>query len=396
MFDSLSTPIKPSFARVTKRLICLSLTVTGLAAHGDNVATNQQYEQLTDYKAQVVFTGSPSSTYTSQNQQNKLAAATFAQNACLAEHPASPADQGYCELTRLGDAYITTAQQIKAKVGNEPHPLFLWRYQRGNAIVYLGGSIHLLKAGLHPLPAQYQQAFDATDKLVLEVDLSRYTPQQLQFKSMQYALLTNQQTLPGVLPTDIYTSLRQATGEYGLPLAQMSQFKPGFVTQQLAVLALMAAGYNPAQGMESHFTAQASNKQILELETLDFQFDLLMNQPLATQVEMTKDMLKQMDSFEPYTVELIRAWLAGDDAAFKEAFDAQSGTSPAAQAFMFELMDKRNHGMAEKIANYLQSPGRYFVLVGAAHYVGNNSIINLLKSKGFTGQRIHSNQSITP
>ena len=56
-------------------------------------------------------------------------------------------------------------------------------------------------------------------------------------------------------------------------------------------------------------------------------------------------------------------------------------------------MDERNVGMADKIAGYLQTKGTYFVLVGAAHYVGDNSIIELLERQGIRGQRIYSNQN---
>jgi len=401
---------RPSSMRIAfKTLALLSYTSCTLLAGSQSFAALEPlertttttailpttYDDLAGHKAQVIFTATPHLPYTSHGQQNKLAASTFAHKSCLTEHPPrADIAQGYCELTRLDDDFITTAAQIKAKISKERHPLFLWRYQRGSTTVYLGGSIHILKAGLHPLPAQFQQAFDATEKLVLEVDLSRYTPQELQFKTMQYALLAKGQQLPAVLQQDTYAALSSATAEYGLSLAQMSQFKPGFITQQLAVLALMAVGYNPAEGMENHFTTQADDKEILQLETLDFQLDLLMNQPLATQEEMTRDMLGQMDSFEPYTAELVGAWLAGDDAAFKAAFDAQSGTTEAIRAFMFNLLDKRNQGMAKKIAEYLRGEGQYLVLIGAAHYVGEGSIIKLLEKMGFIGQRIFSDQNI--
>ena len=63
---------------------------------------------------------------------------------------------------------------------------------------------------------------------------------------------------------------------------------------------------------------------------------------------------------------------------------------------MRQLMDERNVGMAEKIDAYLQTSGTYFVLIGAAHYIGESSIINLLERKGIRGERIFSNQTIAP
>lgn len=358
-------------------------------------AAQESYADLTGYKAQAVFTAEPGKPYSAHEQPNKLAAATAAQSACMKAHPIQNSTAGYCELTRLDDAELTTAAMIKQRLPKSPHPLYLWRYQNGEATVYLGGSVHILKSGLYPLPIQYQQAFDAAEHLVLEVNLAAYTPQQMQFKVMQFSMLPDTQQLTDIMRPAAHAKLSAVTAQYGLPLAQMARFKPSFITQQLALLALISVGYDPSQGVETYFTQQAQDKEILELESIDFQLGLLMGQPLDAQVRMVEDTLSQMDEFEPFTADLITAWLSGDDSAFKQAFDAQSGASPESQAFMRKLMDERNVGMADKIGGYLASQDSYFVLVGAAHYIGENNIIQLLQRQGFTGERISSDQAIS-
>ena len=101
-----------------------------------------------------------------------------------------------------------------------------------------------------------------------------------------------------------------------------------------------------------------------------------------------------MDQFENLTADMLVALMSGDDAAFREAFDAQTGNSAESTAFMEKLLDERNVGKAEKIGAYLNMPGTWFVLVGAAHYIGDNSIIRLLARRGFRGQRIFSNDPL--
>lgn len=322
-------------------------------------------------------------------------AATAALDACTAANPIQTGEPGYCELIRLDEQRITTAAMIKSRIPTNPHPLFLWRYRHGDTTVYLGGSVHILKPGLYPLPDQYQQAFDATQRLVLEVNLSAYSPQQMQAKALHYGLLPDALLLQDLIPSEMHARLAAITRQYGLPLEKLGRYKPSFVTQQLAMLALMSVGYDPGQGVETYFTKQAQNKEILELESIDFQLDLLMNQPIEVQVAMIEDILAQIDQFEPFTADLITAWLSGDDAAFEQAFDAQAGASAESQAFMRALIDERNVGMVNKIADYLQGQGSYFVLVGAGHYIGDNSIIKLLEHRGIQGQRIYSDQTIS-
>jgi uncharacterized protein YbaP (TraB family) len=359
------------------------------------LAAQEPYIGLSGYKAEAIFTANPEQPYLAHSQPNKLAAATAAQSACMKAHPIQNPTTGYCELIRLDDARLTTAAMIKQRLPKTPHPLYLWRYRNGQATVYLGGSVHILKPGLYPLPVQYQQAFDAADRLVLEINLGAYTPQQMQFKAMQFGMLPDAQQLTDIMRPTVYAKLAAITAEYGLPLAQLARFKPSFVTQQLALLALISVGYDPSQGVETYFTQQAQDKEILELESVDFQLGLLMGQPLDAQVRMVEDTLLQMDEFEPFTADLITAWLSGDDETFKQAFDAQSGASVESQAFMRKLMGERNIGMADKISGYLASQGSYFVLVGAAHYIGEDNIIQLLERQGFKGERVYSDQSIT-
>ena len=82
--------------------------------------------------------------------------------------------------------------------------------------------------------------------------------------------------------------------------------------------------------------------------------------------------------------------LGGDDERFLSLFREQSGDSASAQAFTKQLLDDRNVGMTQKIQDYLASSGTYFVLAGAAHFVGENGIVELLRRQDIHGRRINS------
>ena len=351
------------------------------------------YEALPGYKASAVYTADPNTPYTVHSLQNKLAAANMALRTCEQAHPTFN-NQAHCELVRVDDTTITSSATLKERVPSTAHPLYLWRYQSSVATVYLAGSVHILKQGLYPLAKPYQEAFDASQTLVLEIDISALTPQELQAKSMQYATLAGPSGLSEILPMPMYQRFAAAAADYGLPLPQLERFKPAFLTQQLSVLAMLALGYDPEQGVEKHFMQQLGGREVLELESIDFQLDLLLNQPLETQLAILEDTLNQLSELEVLTADLMTAWLSGDDPAFARLFELQSGSSDAVKAFMEALMDERNVGMADKIAGYLQTPGSYFVLVGSGHFVGNDNVIELLKHKGLEGTRIYSNQTL--
>ncbi|MEM9620150.1 MAG: TraB/GumN family protein [Pseudomonadota bacterium] len=388
---------------LTQRLLGLAAALTlallgSLPGQTEATAATaaDSYAKLGSYKAQAAYGNNPGATYTSADQPNRLAAAVNAQQACLQAHPQQSPEAGFCELTYAGEADLTTTAEILQQLPDEPHPLFLWQYKAPGATVYLAGSIHILKPGLYPLPRQFQAAFDSADTLVLEVNLEALDAAELQTKTIQYGVLQHNTTLQQVLPAETYTALDNVSQEYGLPLAQLGNLKPALISQQLTVSALVAVGYDPRSGVDVFFSRQASetNKKIQQLETIDQQLDLLLNQPIDVQVQLMQDALAQMTDFESMTAGLISAWLSGNDQQFMQLFNAQSGSSPAAETFMRQLIDERNIAMAEKINNMLNTGGTYFVLVGAGHYIGDNSIIKLLQARGVEGKRVFSNQDI--
>ena len=93
---------------------------------------------------------------------------------------------------------------------------------------------------------------------------------------------------------------------------------------------------------------------------------------------------------EPLLVQMLAAWLAGDDDAFMASLKSQRGANPLLEAFERTLLEDRNLTMAARLEGLLDGPGRYFVLVGAAHLVGESGIISLLAERGIEGRRILS------
>ena len=150
----------------------------------------------------------------------------------------------------------------------------------------------------------------------------------------------------------------------------------------------------PEYGLEQHFKAKVDNKQVLELESFDMQLDLLFNQPLDLQIQLLADTLELEHEIEPILAEMLGAWLAGNDDDLLMLIQQQSGNSGLSQAFNKRLLDDRNVGMAKTIGRYLDTTGTYFVLVGAAHFIGKSGIVSLLEQQGITGQRVMSNEKI--
>lgn len=334
-----------------------------------------------------------STLYDSGTQANRVAAAQSAMSKCQRANVDQSA-AGACELILMDDIAITTGQQLR---GNKSHatPLYLWRFQNGAATVYLAGTVHILKESLHPLPPQYEDAYHATKNLVFEVDLSRHHPAEVQQKTFEYAKLSAH-SLRQSLPDDTYNRLVQAGMLYGMPVGQMQDFKPMLAFQQLSVMGLIAMGYDPAFGVDHYFgqLGQRQPERILQLETLDLQLSLLFNQPLDVQAAVLKQALDELDDLPAITQDLMSAYFNGDDDTLGALLKNQAGDNPLTKAFHQQLIDQRNRNMTKKVRGYLQTSDSYLVLVGAAHLIGPKGMVALLSKAGFTGVRIHSDQTI--
>ena len=367
-----------------------SFLLFGHVALGDSVPSVPQ-PGLPTHTAVASSVDDASVSGTASSEESDQAASLTALQNC--EHARSPRS-GACEVTWLNDRPITTASDIRARVPQTPHPLFLWRFETRGSVVYLAGSIHVMKASLFPLPAQLEAAFEHAQRIAVEVNTDAADPESMRQKFLDYALLPSGQTLGTLLKPTTLAALSEHLRAQSIPLASVGALKPVMLSTQLAVARLSALGYLPQFGLEQHFMGAAGVRPILELETIDQQLAVLTSPPMSVQDEMLAETVDQMDTIEPIISAMIVAWLAGDEREFRRLFDLESGDSPEVQAFMRRLLEDRNVGMADKIAGYLQMPGTTFVLVGAAHLTGPEGIVALLAARGLKGRRINSNDTI--
>lgn len=77
---------------------------------------------------------------------------------------------GPCELVHSGDQWIETARALQSGL-NEQSAALVWRIEGGKSTLWLAGSVHVLKAPFHPLPAAFEQAFTQAQRLALNLSI---------------------------------------------------------------------------------------------------------------------------------------------------------------------------------------------------------------------------------
>jgi len=137
----------------------------------------------------------------------------------------------------------------------------------------------------------------------------------------------------------------------------------------------------------------------LALETLEQQLAAATALPLNLQAELLMETIEEAGSTPEQISDLVRAWLSGDEVYLASQFKEETN-SVAARQWLDDLLIKRNLGMAEGIDNLLRDTDQritgtgqhtFFVVVGAGHLVGKDSVVKLLEAQGYTLDRLQYN-----
>jgi uncharacterized protein YbaP (TraB family) len=262
--------------------------------------------------------------------------------------------------------------------------VFGWKVKSPTATAYLIGSIHLAKPDLYPLDPRLENAFGSAGALVVEVDVTAggaELAQQVMVKAAYPAGDSIDQHVSQELLQKADTQLQKS----GMMLPMFAQFKPWFVAQTVLLMELQRLGFSPTNGIDIYFLGKAKGKKkILEFETADFQIDMLNGLSDREQELFLLYTLKDIDNTEKHVNEIFAAWKQGDAARMEKFLTESIKETPELQAVYRKIVDERNVTMAKKVDAFLKTNDTYFIVVGSAHLVGDNGILNLLKKAGHT------------
>ena len=199
-------------------------------------------------------------------------------------------------LLFAGPATAQTAPAPAAAAATVDADPALWVLKRGDATVYLFGTVHVLKPGLSWFDEEVKAAFDRSDRLILELpDVDEKASQPVVLK---LATDTTGVPLTQKLPAADRAAYEKAMADLGIPTAAFDQFEPWFAAVNLGLIPLLKLGYDPNSGAEKTLLAAAKKdrKPVAGFESLEQQLGYFDTMPQRLQVkylgETVKDLLK--------------------------------------------------------------------------------------------------------
>ena len=263
----------------------------------------------------------------------------------------------------------------------------LWKVEGRTNAMYLFGSIHFLKKDFYPLPQPIEDAYKQSQVVVFEADLNEVDSPDAQIKMIQSGKAAEGETLKDTLSKETYAKLEAHLKESGLPVAIFDPLRPWMVGVALISTEILKLGYSPEDGVDKYFFAKAKKdkKETVPLETLDFQLGLFASLTKEEQDSMLRETLQEISNFKKDLQGIIDAWKTGDTQALDKFMLESMRDYPQLHK---KLLIDRNKQWVDKLQKLHASGKTVFVVVGAAHLVGKDSLVDLLTAKGLKARQL--------
>lgn len=263
----------------------------------------------------------------------------------------------------------------------------LFRVTAPGSTVYLLGSIHFMRETSYPLKDTIERAFAASANAVFEVDMATMDSPDTQALMLSKSVYTDGNTLESNLSPATYRNLAEKTGEFGLDVKMLNNFKPWSVAMTLMGLKLNQLGFDPTKGIDRYFYAKArtAGKRTFGLETLSYQIGLFDTLSPREQNLLVEQTINDFDTMESEMGEMLRSWTNGDVGNLERMLLKSFVDYPSLYQ---KFLVRRNRNWLSQIELFLGQRKTWFVVIGAGHLLGHDGLVNMLRAQGYAVEQL--------
>lgn len=285
-----------------------------------------------------------------------------------------------------------------ASTATPPVPL-LWKVADADNELYLLGSFHMLKPTDYPLSADVDGAFNDAEALIFELSPEEMNSPQLGMAMGQAALRTDGTALNSELPAPTVAKLdawlaanSDGLNAMGMPAQAVQMFEPWFVGLIITIVEMGKLGLDPKIGLDMHLIGRAAkaSKPATGLEKGSEQIAVFDGMSKVEQLQFLEESLEQAANAKAEIEKLHGAWRRGDQTALWDGMAAEMRTE-SPQLYRRVNTD-RNDAWVPKLQRLLDQETKddTLVVVGALHLLGKDGVVEKLRAKGYTVERVCS------
>jgi uncharacterized protein YbaP (TraB family) len=252
---------------------------------------------------------------------------------------------------------------------------------KGNTL-FLAGSVHALSSSDYPLPHAYNYAFDASQRMVCEVDEKAL--QKTSEGIMKAGQYRRGDSLKNHVDPRTYEWLKRFFALIHVEEKEFSRFRPWMIGLMLE--SPSAHGQSEDLGVEEFLIrrAHANSKPITGLESVREHAEIFSGLT-DKQGEAYLLLLFILPKETKKDVPLIQAWRRGDaDTLTRQMLDSFHDFPSLGD----RILTARNVRWMPKIEGYLNSGQTYLVVAGAAHMGGPGGLVAMMKARGYRVEQL--------
>lgn len=292
-------------------------------------------------------------------------------------------------LTRAATAFLLLALILPLQVAAEQHAPLLWELGDKDARVYIFGSLHVAPAGIYPLDTRVEDAFGRSDRLVVEIDVTKTDSVALQHAIAERSSMPAGVTLDLIATDYELAVIDEALTASPLDLSDVDSIQPWLIELLAPDTSAASAGLSAANGVDSHFLQRAHERHmpVIELESVEQQMEALAGSSISGQLAWLIAGLvnREVGLGLQYVYEL---WRAGDVVALDDYLRMPIEYDARAKEVYDRVFLRRNEAWVVHVEQLLAKRGTTFVVVGAGHLAGDGSLVDLLLDRGHRVRRV--------
>lgn len=314
---------------------------------------------------------------------------------CAETHKSNSENTTVTKTETVATSDEAKTEEVDKKESDVTPLLYKISDENGNC-VWLLGTIHIGKDSFYPLPDYVLDAYNGAEALAVECDINAFENDlEAQTAAIMPLLYLDNTKIFDYVSEEVYETGVEVMTELGFYNELMDFYKPIMWYSYIENAMTELAGGDYDLGIDQYFLDNAydTGKEILEVESVQFQYELLANYSDKLQALLLEDILyaykEELDIYNEDINELMNMWARGDEEELTEYMNAEPQYETYEERMLYEeynsaLVTDRNIDMADFAEEMLKNGKEVFICVGAAHVIGNDAMVELLTQRGYT------------
>lgn len=283
-------------------------------------------------------------------------------------------------------SHVSAQQALEATTSSQPlAKSLLWEVSGKNlkAPSYVFGTIHMIDREDYFFNDVAQEAFAKTENVTFEIDMEAMMDMSVMMPLLMKSFMQGDTTLRDLLSDENYQLVADHFQNIGLPMMFAERIKPMF-------LSMLGSGdmSNPMQQqqdivsyeMELMAMAKKQEKEVMGLETAEYQMSMFDSIPYRKQADMLVASIKDgSDAAEQQMKEMVELYTTQDIEGMQTMMEGEQDVLE----YQDLLLVKRNRNWIPVMEKRM-AEGPSFFAVGAGHLAGAEGVLRLLMEAGYT------------